>query len=89
MNPVLHTKLCDLVGIQYPIVQTGMGWVAGPGLAAATSEAGGLGILAAATMSLDELRAAIAAVKDRTDKPFGVNFSFMLLVWRSNTSPKA
>jgi NAD(P)H-dependent flavin oxidoreductase YrpB (nitropropane dioxygenase family) len=73
VNPVLHTKLCDLVGTQYPIVQTGMGWVAGPGLAAATSEAGGLGILAAATMSLDELRAGIDAVKDRTDKPFGVN----------------
>jgi NAD(P)H-dependent flavin oxidoreductase YrpB (nitropropane dioxygenase family) len=73
VNPVLHTKLCDLVGIRYPIVQTGMGWVAGPGLAAATSEAGGLGILAAATMSLDELRTGIDAVKNRTDKPFGVN----------------
>jgi NAD(P)H-dependent flavin oxidoreductase YrpB (nitropropane dioxygenase family) len=69
----LHTRLCDLVGIEYPIVQTGMGWVAGPGLAAATSEAGGLGILAAATMTFDELRGAITAVKDRTSKPFGVN----------------
>jgi len=52
-SPALHTRLCDLVGIDYPIVQTGMGWVAGPGLAAATSEAGGLGILAAATMTFD------------------------------------
>ncbi|HSS10768.1 MAG TPA: nitronate monooxygenase [Acidimicrobiales bacterium] len=69
----LHTRLCDLVGIQYPIVQTGMGWVAGPSLAAATSEAGGLGILAAATMSFDELRRAITDVKERTDNPFGVN----------------
>jgi NAD(P)H-dependent flavin oxidoreductase YrpB (nitropropane dioxygenase family) len=72
-NPVLHTKLCDLAGIDYPIVQTGMGWVAGPGLVAATTEAGGLGILAAATMSYDELKAAIASVKERTGRSFGVN----------------
>ena len=46
-----------------PIVQTGMGWVSGARLTAATSSAGGLGILASATMTLDELRAAIAKVK--------------------------
>jgi NAD(P)H-dependent flavin oxidoreductase YrpB (nitropropane dioxygenase family) len=73
MHPALQTRLCSLVGIQYPIVQTGMGWVAGPSLAAATSAAGGLGILAAATMSFDELADAIAKVKDRTTAPFGVN----------------
>jgi NAD(P)H-dependent flavin oxidoreductase YrpB (nitropropane dioxygenase family) len=73
LHPALHTRLCDLTGIKYPVVQTGMGYVAGPSLAAATSEAGGLGILAAATMTLDELRTAVAAMKDRTDKPFGVN----------------
>ncbi len=56
-----------------PIVQTGMGWVSGAKLTAATSSAGGLGILASATMTLDELAAAIARVKERTDKPFGVN----------------
>ncbi len=59
--------------MRYPLVQTGMGWVAGPRLVAATSEAGGLGILASATMSLDELAAAIAEVKGRTNNPFGVN----------------
>jgi NAD(P)H-dependent flavin oxidoreductase YrpB (nitropropane dioxygenase family) len=69
----LHTRICDLFGIRYPIVQTGMGWVAGPRLTAATSTAGGLGILASATMTLPELRAAIADVKRRTDRPFGVN----------------
>jgi NAD(P)H-dependent flavin oxidoreductase YrpB (nitropropane dioxygenase family) len=73
LHPALHTRLCDLVGVKYPIVQTGMGYVAGPGLAAATSAAGGLGILAAATMTLDELNTAIATVKDHTDNPFGVN----------------
>ena len=56
MRPALHTRICDLFGVQYPIVQTGMGWVAGPRLTAATSEAGGLGILASATMTLDEMK---------------------------------
>ena len=55
MKSALHTPVCDLLGIKYPIVQTGMGWVAGARLTAATSAAGGLGILASATMSLDEL----------------------------------
>jgi NAD(P)H-dependent flavin oxidoreductase YrpB (nitropropane dioxygenase family) len=59
--------------VRYPIVQTGMGWVAGPRLVAATANAGGLGILASATMSLDELAAAIAEVRSRTTEPFGVN----------------
>ena len=69
----LHTRICDLFGVEYPVVQTGMGWVAGASLTSATSEAGGLGILAAATMTLDELADAIAKLKDRTTKPFGVN----------------
>ncbi|MFE3732432.1 (3aS,4S,5R,7aS)-5-hydroxy-7a-methyl-1-oxo-octahydro-1H-indene-4-carboxyl-CoA dehydrogenase, partial [Nocardia sp. NPDC059154] len=69
----LKTPLTELVGIDHPIVQTGMGWVAGPGLVAATANAGGLGILASATMTLDELEVAIAKTKAKTDKPFGVN----------------
>ena len=69
----LHTPLCDLLGIRYPIIQTGMGWVAGPRLTSATSQAGGLGILASSTMDLEQLVAAIAEVKARTDAPFGVN----------------
>jgi NAD(P)H-dependent flavin oxidoreductase YrpB (nitropropane dioxygenase family) len=73
VNPVLHTALCERVGVRYPIVQTGMGWVAGPRLVAATANAGGLGILASATMDFQELAAAIAEVRTRTDAPFGVN----------------
>ncbi|MGC5247539.1 NAD(P)H-dependent flavin oxidoreductase [Gordonia sp. DT219] len=69
----LPTRFTELVGIEYPIVQTGMGWVSGPSLTAATSNAGGLGILASATMTYDELVAAIAKTKSLTDKPFGVN----------------
>jgi NAD(P)H-dependent flavin oxidoreductase YrpB (nitropropane dioxygenase family) len=69
----LTTPACELLGIRYPIVQTGMGWVAGARLAAATSSAGGLGVIASATMTFDQLTAAIAEVKDRTGNPFGVN----------------
>ncbi len=72
-HPALRTALCDLVGIRYPVVQTGMGWVAGPRLVAATAAAGGLGILASATMTLAELEAALTDVRRRTDRPFGVN----------------
>jgi NAD(P)H-dependent flavin oxidoreductase YrpB (nitropropane dioxygenase family) len=70
---MIRTALTDLVGIKYPIVQTGMGYVAGARLAAATSRAGGLGIIAASTMSVEQMTAAIHEVKERTDAPFGVN----------------
>ena len=69
----LRTALTELVGIEHPVVQTGMGWVAGARLVSATANAGGLGILASATMTLDELATAIGKVKAATDKPFGVN----------------
>ncbi|MET8186333.1 nitronate monooxygenase [Streptomyces sp. NPDC005078] len=69
----MRTPLTELVGIRYPIVQTGMGWVAGPRLVSATAEAGALGILASATMTVEQLRAAVREVKSRTQAPFGVN----------------
>ncbi|MGR6922858.1 NAD(P)H-dependent flavin oxidoreductase [[Actinomadura] parvosata] len=69
----MRTALTALVGCRHPIVQTGMGYVAGARLAAATSRAGGLGVIGAATMSVAEMRAAIRRVKERTDAPFGVN----------------
>ena len=72
MSP-LRTPLTELVGVTHPIVQTGMGYVAGARLTAATSAAGGLGIIASATMSLEQLRTAIREVRSRTDAPFGVN----------------
>jgi NAD(P)H-dependent flavin oxidoreductase YrpB (nitropropane dioxygenase family) len=52
----MRTRLTELTGIRYPIVQTGMGFVAGARLTAATSKAGGLGIIGSATMSMDALR---------------------------------
>src|SRR3954452_24479793 len=71
---VLSTRFCQLAGVERPIVQTGMGWVSGARLTAATSAAGGLGILAAVTMTDDEMRRAVREAKERTDRPFGVNF---------------
>jgi NAD(P)H-dependent flavin oxidoreductase YrpB (nitropropane dioxygenase family) len=73
IDPRLTTRATELFGVDYPIVQTGMGWVAGPSLVVGTANAGGLGILASATMTFVEMTAAIAEVKARTDKPFGVN----------------
>ena len=70
---MIRTPLTDLLGISCPIIQTGMGYVAGTRLPAATSRAGGLGVIASATMSTDELRSAIKEVKERTGAPFGVN----------------
>ncbi|MEV3969989.1 nitronate monooxygenase [Streptomyces sp. NPDC050698] len=67
------TALTRLTGVRHPLVQTGMGWVAGPRLVSATANAGALGILASATMTPARLRAAVREVKARTDEPFGVN----------------
>ena len=73
VHPALQTRATELFGVRYPVVQTGMGWVSGPRLTSATANAGGLGILASATMSYDELEAAIRETKARTSQPFGVN----------------
>jgi NAD(P)H-dependent flavin oxidoreductase YrpB (nitropropane dioxygenase family) len=69
----LHTIACDLFGVRYPIVQTGMGYVATPELTAATSNAGGLGILASGPLSVSDMEAAILRTKELTAQPFGVN----------------
>jgi NAD(P)H-dependent flavin oxidoreductase YrpB (nitropropane dioxygenase family) len=70
---MIRTRLTELLGIRHPVVQAAMGYVSGPRLAAATSNAGGLGLIASATMSLAELEAAIAETAGRTSAPFGVN----------------
>lgn len=69
----MRTALTDLVGARHPVVQSGMGWVAGPRLVTAVARAGALGILGSATMTTGQLRAAVREVKSRTDRPFGVN----------------
>jgi NAD(P)H-dependent flavin oxidoreductase YrpB (nitropropane dioxygenase family) len=70
---MIRTPLTDLLGIRHPVVQAAMGYVSGPRLAAATSNAGGLGLIASATMGLAELDGAIAETAGRTSAPFGVN----------------
>jgi len=70
---VIRTPLTELLGIRYPVVQAAMGYVSGPRLAAAASNAGGLGLIASATMTLGELEAAIAETAGLTSAPFGVN----------------
>ncbi|MEU1474939.1 nitronate monooxygenase [Streptomyces sp. NPDC005760] len=69
----METAFTRLVGVGHPIVQTGMGWVAGPRLVSATADAGALGILASATMTIDQLREAVREIRSRTAAPFGVN----------------
>src|SRR5215831_16522656 len=71
--PELHTALCDLLGIRYPILQSGMGGVAGPELVAEVSRAGALGILAGLNIPGEALRKRIRQVRELTDRPFGVN----------------
>jgi nitronate monooxygenase len=79
-RPTLRTELCDRLGIEYPVILAGMGPVAGVGapvataeLAAAVSNAGGLGVLGGVAYSADALRAEIEKVRSLTDKPFGVD----------------
>jgi len=69
----LRTPLCERLGIEYPIVQSGMGGVAGPDLVAEVSRAGALGIVAGLNLTPDKVREAIRAVRAVTDRPFGVN----------------
>ena len=69
----METRLTKLLNIKYPILQSGMGWVSRAPLVAAVSEAGGLGIIGTGRMTADELRQVIREVREKTDKPFGVN----------------
>ena len=70
----LRTPLCDLLGCQYPIIQTAMGWVAEPELVAGSCNAGAFGFLAGATIPPEEVENSIRKVRSLTDKPFGMNF---------------
>src|SRR5690242_10921869 len=75
MFPRMRTRITELLGIEYPIVQAPMGYIARAQLASAVSNAGGLGIIETSSGRLDEVRAEIAKMRDLTDKPFGVNIA--------------
>ena len=73
----MRTDVTKLLEIEYPILQGGMAWVAEHHLAAAVSEAGGLGLIGAASAPGEWVREQIRKVKERTEKPFGVNIMLM------------
>lgn len=70
---MIRSRICDMLGIQYPVFQGGMAWVADASLAAAVSNAGGLGLISSINAGTDAVRAEIRKCKELTDKPFGVN----------------
>ncbi len=72
-----NNEICKLLGIKYPVFQGGMAWIADARLAAAVSNAGGLGIIAAMNSNGEQLREQIIKAKELTDKPFGVNLMLM------------
>ena len=73
----MSKTICEILGIEYPIFQGGMAWISESSLAAAVSEAGGLGIIAAGAAPADIIQKEIQKVKAKTDKPFAVNIMLM------------
>jgi len=74
---MIRTPLCDLLNIEYPVLQGGMAWIADGGLAAAVSNGGGLGIIAAGNAPADYVRGEIRKAASLTEKPFGVNIMLL------------
>jgi enoyl-[acyl-carrier protein] reductase II len=74
-NAPIRNRITELLGIEYPIVQAPMGWIARAQLASAVSNAGGLGIIETSSGELDAVRSEIGKMRDLTDKPFGVNIA--------------
>ncbi|MBQ9670001.1 MAG: nitronate monooxygenase [Prevotella sp.] len=77
MTAINKTRICELFGIEKPIVQGGMVWISGWRLAAAVSNAGGLGLLGAGSLPPELLREHISKMKQATDKPWGINLPLM------------
>ena len=74
---MISSKICELIGIQYPIFQGGMAWISDAKLASAVSNAGGLGLISAMNANAEYVREEIKKCKTMTDKPFGVNIMLM------------
>ena len=72
-NSMIKSRICDMLGIQYPVFQGGMAWVADASLAAAVSNAGGLGLISSVNAGTEAVRNEIRKCRELTDKPFGVN----------------
>lgn len=78
--PPLRTRIAELLGVEYPLAQAPMGFIARAQLASAVSNAGGFGIIETSSGRLDEVRREMASMRDRTDKPWGVNIAQMFVV---------
>lgn len=74
---MIRSEICELLGIQYPVFQGGMAWIADGELAAAVSEGGGLGIIGAGNAPGSYVRQQIRIAREKTDKPFGVNIMLL------------
>ncbi|HOO80506.1 MAG TPA: nitronate monooxygenase, partial [Lachnospiraceae bacterium] len=74
---MIKSKLCEILNIEYPVVQGGMAWIADAELAAAVSNAGGLGMIAAMNSNGEQIREQIRKAKELTNRPFGVNIMLM------------
>ena len=74
---MIKSEICEILGIEYPVFQGGMAWIADGKLAAAVSSGGGLGIIAAGNAPADYVREQIRLAKSLTDKPIGVNIMLM------------
>ena len=72
-HPKLKTPFCEKLGVDFPVIQTGMGWVSTAKLTAATSSAGAIGFLATATQTFEEMKQSVKEIKEITDKPLGIN----------------
>lgn len=75
MSPAIRNRVTELLGVEYPIVQAPMGWIARSQLASAVSNAGGLGIIETSSGELDKVKEEIRKMRDLTVKPFGVNIA--------------
>ena len=75
----METKVTELLGIEIPVIQAPMGYIARAQLAAAVSNAGGLGIVETSSGKLDEVKEEFAKMRDLTDKPWGINIAQMLV----------
>jgi enoyl-[acyl-carrier protein] reductase II len=71
----IQNRITEMLGVEYPIVQAPMGWIARAQLASSVSNAGGMGIIETSSGQLEEVRAEISKMRDLTDKPFGVNIA--------------
>src|SRR5271168_4410542 len=74
-HPMIKTRITEMLGVRYPIVQAPMGWIARAQLVSAVSNAGGLGIIETSSGELDAVREEIRKMRMLTDKPFGVNIA--------------